>query len=296
MPFNRKNLKFKLSYRLLRDLIKDKTHPVHPGMPLIFICLPMILMACSTDQKQSDPMSSVEEGIVDSIPADQPTYSVSYITGKFNPSEDDRFVMIEAEFADEEGMYLREEAYEAFLKMHDAAEAEGIDLTILSATRNFDVQRSIWESKWTGHRLVEDGTNLAKTVPDPVERALRILRYSSMPGTSRHHWGTDIDLNALNNEYFKAGEGARVYRWLKEHAREYGYCQPYTKKGEERSTGYEEERWHWSYLPLAQPLLDQAKNRLKNDNISGFKGAETAPSIQVVERYVFGISPECQGG
>ncbi|NJK84501.1 MAG: M15 family metallopeptidase [Saprospiraceae bacterium] len=49
----------------------------------------------------------------------------------------------------------------------------------------------------------------AATTPNPQERALKILKYSSMPGTSRHHWGTDIDLNSFSNSYFEQGEGKK---------------------------------------------------------------------------------------
>ena len=38
----------------------------------------------------------------------------------------------------------------------------------------------------------------------PFERALDLLRYSSMPGSSRHHWGTDVDVHSLDPETFEA--------------------------------------------------------------------------------------------
>ncbi len=64
-----------------------------------------------------------------------------------------------------------------------------------------------------------------------------------MPG-ARHHWGTDFDLNALNNAYFNTKDGKRIYDWLTQHAAEFGFCQPYTAKGgpDGRPIGYEEEK------------------------------------------------------
>ena len=112
--------------------------------------------------------------------------------------------------------------------MYDAAKKEGITLKIISATRNFATQKIIWEGKWTGKRLHESKENLAKTIPNPTERAIKILRWSSMPGTSRHHWGTDIDLNKLNNSYFEKGEGLKIYNWLIANASSFGFCQPYS--------------------------------------------------------------------
>ena len=114
-----------------------------------------------------------------------------------------------------------------------------------------------------------------------------------MPGSSRHHWGTDIDLNALENSYFEQGEGKKVFDWLEANAHEYGFCRPYTEKGPERPNGYNEEKWHWSYRPIAKPLTDQARESLTNDMIRGFKGADTAEEINVVENYVLGVSSKC---
>ncbi|MEL6944265.1 MAG: M15 family metallopeptidase, partial [Bacteroidota bacterium] len=180
------------------------------------------------------------------------------------------------------------------IDMYEAAKKERIKLQIRSATRNFANQKRIWEAKWTGKRLIENGENLAKTTPDAEQRALKILRFSSMPSTSRHHWGTDIDLNAFTNAYFEKGEGKKIYEWLQANARNYGFCQPYSPKDEKRPDGYNEEKWHWSYLPVALPLTNFAKDSLKNELISGFKGSEAAVKIGVVEKYVLGINEECK--
>lgn len=168
--------------------------------------------------------------------------------------------------------------------MAQAAAKEGVKLTIISATRNFDRQKAIWENKWNGKVRVE-GVDL-RTVKDPAERAKRILRFSSMPGTSRHHWGTDFDLNALENEYFESGEGLRVYRWLQTHAATYGFCQPYTDKATGRS-GYEEEKWHWSYVPLSADLLSRYNELIQRSDITGFAGSEA--NVNPIGDYVNGV-------
>jgi zinc D-Ala-D-Ala carboxypeptidase len=220
-------------------------------------------------------------------------FDLDYVMGKFDPATHPDFVLIQAQYANREGMYLHREAYDAFLRMHAAAKKEGLELRILSAARNFDYQKGIWEAKWTGARAVENGKDAAKAYPDPELRALKILEYSSMPGTSRHHWGTDMDLNALNNEYFETGYGQRLYQWLVQNAPAFGFCQPYTPKGDKRPDGYNEEKWHWSYLPLSRPLAQLAREQLKNEMIEGFKGAEVAVRIGVVQKYVLGINEEC---
>jgi LAS superfamily LD-carboxypeptidase LdcB len=178
----------------------------------------------------------------------------------------------------------------AFEEMHAAATKDGINLKILSATRNFNAQKMIWENKWIGKTLVEDGQNLSKTMPDRVMRAKKILEYSSMPSTSRHHWGTDMDLNALTNAYFDTPKGKKIYDWLTKNAGRYGFCQPYTVG---RPAGYHEERWHWSYMPISKPLMDYCARKMTNDQVKGFLGAETAARIDVVRNYMLGVSQDC---
>ncbi len=221
-----------------------------------------------------------------------PDISIDYLMGKFVPSEDQRFTSISATHASNTNMLLRKEAYEAFKSMYEKAKEAGINLKIISATRPFKHQKRIWEAKWNGSRKVE-GKDLSKTIIDPAKRALKILEYSSMPGSSRHHWGTDIDINALNNEYFEKGKGKKEYDWLVANAPTFGFCQPYSSKDAQRPNGYNEEKWHWSYLPIAKELTEQYKLRIKNEDIGGFAGAEVAGQIGVVEKYVLGINKAC---
>ncbi len=214
------------------------------------------------------------------------TVSTAYLMGKYEPSTRSEFAKIEAKYTDKEAIYLRKEAYTAFKKMFVAAEKDGVKLKILSATRNFAYQKRIWENKWE--------TAPINKIKEASKRATAILEYSAMPGSSRHHWGTDMDLNSLNGGDFESGVGLKIYTWLSENASSYGFCQPYTKKGKLRQTGYNEEKWHWSYLPMAQKLTEVARKKLKNEMITGFLGAETAIKLDVVNNYVLSINPECK--
>lgn len=213
----------------------------------------------------------------------------NYLLGKFDPATHSLFVNLQDEHTrgSARGAYLRKETYEAFVKMSEAALKDSVKLVIISATRNFDSQKRIWENKWNGKVQVQ-GKDLT-TIDDPKERARLILLYSSMPATSRHHWGTDMDLNNLNNSFFDSGEGLKIYTWLKTHAAKYGFCQPYTTK-EGGRTGYEEERWHWSYLPLSGEFLNQYNKEITYQDIAGFEGSEVAKPMEVIKNYVEGVA------
>lgn len=215
------------------------------------------------------------------------------LLGQFDPAQQPDYTEAKTPYTFIQGMYLHNETFDAFKKMHEAAMKDGVRLYIVSATRSFDRQKQIWENKWKGVTLVE-GSNLSKTCADPVMRAEKILTYSSMPGTSRHHWGTDIDINSVSPEYFQKGKGVKEYQWLKDNAARFGFCQPYKMKGIERLTGYEDEPWHWSYLPLACRFTEDYIKTVTYNDLKGFAGAETAQQLEVINNYVLGIHPDCK--
>lgn len=217
----------------------------------------------------------------------------NYLMGRISYDKYPDFVKIEAGHTTKTDEYIRADVYESFKNMRTAALKEGITLTIVSGARNFERQKGIWEAKWNGERLVE-GKNLSRDVKDFNERARLILLYSSMPSTSRHHWGTDIDINSLDDSYFLSGKGKKEYAWLTAHAAEYGFCQVYSPKGTERPYGYEEEKWHWSYMPVSSVLLKNYNSSVTTTDIKDFAGSGVALDLKVIERYVNGINPHCK--
>lgn len=207
--------------------------------------------------------------------------SRAYLLGQFDPKNDTMFVVVpEAYSAKDSTQYLRKESMEAFCKMADAAKNDGVILKIVSATRTFYAQKAIWEAKWS---------DAVSTHKKPHERAMHILRYSSMPGTSRHHWGTDVDINSVEPEYFANSQGKREFEWLKTHAASYGFFQPYTPKDAKRPVGYEEEPWHWSFAPLSNEYTRQYAATIRYEDIDGFRGSETAKPLKVISNYVLSI-------
>lgn len=202
-----------------------------------------------------------------------------FVVGKFDYKTHKNFSKVSLKHASKT-LYVNNEAYSAFIKMYNHAKADRIHLKIISGTRNFNEQKAIWERKW--HKFQYLNTS---------ERAQKILEYSSMPATSRHHWGTDIDLNSLKNSYFEKEKGKKEYDWLVKNANRYGFYQVYTSKDSGR-TGYNEEKWHWSYLPLAQKYLAFYNTTITYADIIGFKGSEEAEPLKTITNYVNGISKQ----
>lgn len=216
-----------------------------------------------------------------------------YLTGKFDPAYRKEFTLIPLKYIYAgRNMYLRRETLEAFIKMQDAAERDGINIKIASATRNFDYQNGIWSRKWNGQTFV-DGKRLPESTPSEIERFKKILEYSAAPSTSRHHWGTDIDINGADPKYFNTEKGIREYDWLVENASEFGFCQTYNKKGVNRTKGYNEEKWHWSYLPIARELTEDYARLITPEDITGFDGDIYVRELNIINDYVLSINPEC---
>ncbi|KGL62278.1 M15 family metallopeptidase [Polaribacter sp. Hel1_85] len=249
----------------------------------LYVLISFTIISCKKDQKTKESSKKVNPIIsIDTIKKAKEIVEVkaidkNFVLGKFNYQKDTSFVKVDAIHASKT-IYLQKEVYIAFIKMHEAAKAENINLKIISGTRNFYEQKRIWERKWKRYKDLS-----------PIKRALKILEYSSMPSTSRHHWGTDMDLNNLNNSYFQRGMGAKEYQWLKENAKKYGFYQVYTSK-ENGRTGYNMEMWHWSYIPLAKEYLSYYNLKISYDDITGFEGSELAGELNIIKDFVNGIS------
>jgi LAS superfamily LD-carboxypeptidase LdcB len=160
---------------------------------------------------------------------------------------------------------LHRDAAEAFLAMRAAAAQVGIELEAASAFRDFERQRQLWNAKFCGDRplLDEAGQPLDAMSLDPAQRVEAILLWTALPGASRHHWGTDVDLidraavlqgyevQLSGEEYAPGAVFGRLNRWLDENMRNFGFFRPYASgKG-----GVRPEPWHLSFAPVARRAL-----------------------------------------
>jgi hypothetical protein len=93
------------------------------------------------------------------------------------------------------------------------------------------------------------------------ERQQEILQASATPGLSRHHWGTDFDLFDPDLDPASWERGMRfwpAFVWLRDQGRRYGFVDPFGPSSSS-GAGHMQERWHWSYWPIGQPLLEFAR-------------------------------------
>ena len=102
----------------------------------------------------------------------------------------------------------------------------------------------------------------------PAQQLRMILRYSAMPGSSRHHWGSDLDVydaSAVDTDYrvqlspvevAPGGLFDSLHRWLDQRmsaGESHGFYRPYARD----LGGVAPERWHLSYAPLSVSCAGQ---------------------------------------
>lgn len=159
--------------------------------------------------------------------------------------------------------FLEKESAEAFARMRDALRKDGIEVVALSGFRSFERQREIW------NRKIE---KFLKEVGE--DEAVRlVLRHSAFPGTSRHGWGTDVDIagikkveSPLEHEHYRDGGVYHdLYLWLKENGERFGFHQVYIVPSEKRDV----EEWHWSYAPSSRKYLKIFLKEIRPDFLRG---------------------------
>jgi len=172
----------------------------------------------------------------------------------------------------------------AFLEMKSAASTHGYLIHPVSAYRDLQSQLSIWNMKFAGRRPLysASGKEIDPSKLNKDELLKYVLYWSALPGASRHHWGTEIDVIDLNSvpkdyqvqlipeEFDKEGVFFGLSRWLDENMIRFGFFKPYrTNRG-----GVLPEPWHLSFRSIAQDALkaltiEVLKEVIENLDIEG---------------------------
>ena len=205
---------------------------------------------------------------------------------------------------DDLGAAVHVDVLEPFLALKAAAADDGIELQIVSGFRDFDAQLRIWNMKYRGERPLYDqaGNVRVHASLDATQLIEGILCWSALPGASRHHWGTDIDVidaasmppeyrvRLLPEEFAPHGVFHRLGVWLDENLARYGFFRPY----DEYRGGVYPEPWHLSHGPIASAALelltpDVIADTVRAADVLG-RDALLAQLPQIYRKYVVNIS------
>ena len=216
----------------------------------------------------------------------QDSYSLSQLIGKGNPDI----------VGDSYTTKMHRETAVAFQKMKTAAAQHSIDIELVSSYRSFQRQKEIFEGKF--QRFTAQG--LA-----PEAAIEKIIEYSTIPGTSRHHWGTDIDIidrsasrpdSVLQPQHFH-GEGpfCKLKEWLDENSESFGFFEVYTDALNRK--GFKYEPWHFSYAPVSIPMLKEYRNLdikaiLQKEKIKGSEYFTDAFMSKYISENILDINPK----
>jgi LAS superfamily LD-carboxypeptidase LdcB len=199
---------------------------------------------------------------------------------------------------------LHADAAAALFAMARQAAHDGIDLAVASSFRPFGRQLAIWNAKFDGRQALLDRNGRALHIADLDEEQIvrAILLWSALPGASRHHWGTDIDVydraalaqpqrpQLIPQEYAEDGTFAHLSAWLARHCADYGFFWPYdSDRG-----GVLPEPWHLSFAPVSSAALPALTPPLLADALATCElaGAAVVQRLlpEIHERYVCRVS------
>jgi len=210
---------------------------------------------------------------------------------------------------DELGGALHMAAVDAFRALRETAAGDGIDVAIASAFRDFASQRRIWDLKFRGERPLYDANGVQREFERLTEDEIieAILCWSALPGGSRHHWGTEIDVfdraavppgyrvRLLPEEAAPGGVFHRLHCWLDVNMERFGFFRPYRAfRG-----GVLPEPWHLSYAPVslqaAARMTPQLLARVIEASDMLGKARVVERMAEIHERYVANIDPPTDG-
>lgn len=191
---------------------------------------------------------------------------------------------------------LHPRTFEAYQKMRIAAQEDGIDLVAVSGYRSFERQKKIWNRKY---KRFTETQGLS-----PKEAIKKIIAYSTIPGTSRHHWGTDLDIIDKNimvtgdvlrpENYNDDGPYSALKKWMDKHANSFGFYLVYTDNPSRK--GFYYEPWHYTYVLDSKPMLEQYMKLdilsiLSDENILGFEYFDKSFLDKYTKENILDINP-----
>lgn len=189
---------------------------------------------------------------------------------------------------------------QALFALQEQAIKVGFKLTLASSYRNYEAQLRIWNEKVSQLRPVLDdsGNTVSLDSLSEIDQIKAIMRFSALPGLSRHHWGTDMDVYDLCHlpegyqvqltpqECLAGGVMATFHDWLGTVLANFDFYRPYASD----CGGVSPEMWHISFAPAAAEFTALASYEHCLRFLQGHR-AEIALSGSVIDNFT-GLYPQ----
>lgn len=132
-------------------------------------------------------------------------------------------------------------AAEAFLAMYQAAQAEGVELTPVGGYVSTEEQSALYDSKV--EELKARGASAAEAAELATESVLPA-------GCSEDNIGISVSIGVQSDSFAQTD----AYRWLREHASEYGFIERYTAE-KKAFTQVAARPWYWRFVGVEAASL-----------------------------------------
>lgn len=143
-------------------------------------------------------------------------------------------------------LYFDSRAINMLHGMIEAAEYDGIKLTVISAYRTNDFQISNFNNKV--NRVMKSNPSLTR-----AEAEREASKVVARPGTSEHQVGLAVDFNSVEDSF----RNTKAYKWLVENCTDFGFIIRYTAEKQSK-TGIIPEPWHYRYVGVENAKMIEA--------------------------------------
>lgn len=184
-------------------------------------------------------------------------------------------------------LLIERTAKQAFQALQEDAKQHGFILEACSAHRSFMRQAQLFGAKFLGQRpiLDRDEQVISEPIVDPVKRMQAILVFSAMPGFSRHHFGSDLDIYAPNllpegqnlqltyHEYLPGAYFYELGQYLNEYLSKFDFANPYAAEPVKEQAKRAKEQ-------SPQPMVDLSQSEQSHQSSSEcHNDAKNSPQV-----------------
>ncbi len=169
---------------------------------------------------------------------------------------------IDKAYAGFEGAQFDARAIDQLHALCNAAKADGVKLTVVSAYRTNSFQ--IFNFNRKVDRVMSENPNLTRG--EAEKQAEKVV---ARPGTSEHQVGLAVDFNSVEDSF----KNTKAYAWLVEHCSDYGFILRYAEEKQEK-TGIIPEPWHYRYVGVEAAKTMEKENLCLEEFIEKYKQAD----------------------
>lgn len=197
---------------------------------LLVIVVAMFAFVFRSDEQFSSYVENAKVAFLTKEASTQHGWNLILVNGKYRVPDDYETVLVTLK----NGEKVDERVYPFLQEMFDTMRSEGVYPTVASGYRSEETQRELLENKILAFMAEGHSKSEAKELAS---------EWVAQPGTSEHHLGIAVDINAEETK----SSSDEVYSWLEKNSYKYGFIKRYPAE-KTHMTGIANEPWHYRYV------------------------------------------------